>query len=158
MFGLFKSAPFSDPALGELIRSRGLWRGVIRVDSGLTPLALAGSRTAPDPAALAAAREVAMHLVGWRHQIETALYEHYEPYAESLAAGEIQSADDALPSITSPADVWPHVSLQYISVTPLGGTLTTELGYSTAWDEEHTLGARFQGSTFIELCGSVLRP
>ena len=158
MFGLFKSAPFSDPTLGELIRSRGLWRGTIRVESGLTPLALAGSRTAPDPAALAAAHEVPMHFVDWRHQIETALYEHYEPYAESLAAGEIQAADDCLPSITSPLDVWLHVSLQYISVTPLGGTLTTELGYTTAWDEEHTLGVRFEGSTFLELCGSVLRP
>ena len=83
MFGLFKSAPFTDPTLGELIRSRGLWRGTIRVESGLTPLALAGSRTAPDPAALAVAREVSTQFVGWRHQTETALYEHYEPYAES---------------------------------------------------------------------------
>ena len=157
MFGLFKSAPFSDPTLGELIRSRGLWRGVIRVDSGLTPLALAGTRAAPDPAALAVAREVATQLAGWHLAIETALYEHYEPYAESLAAGEMQAAGEPLP-ITSPAEVWPHVSLEYISITPLGGALTTELGYTTAWDEEHTLGVRFQGSTFLELCGSVLRP
>jgi hypothetical protein len=157
MFGLFKSAPFSDPALGELIRSRGLWRGVIRVDSGLTPLALAGTRAAPDPAALAVAREMATQLVGWRLAIETALYEHYEPYAESLAEGEIREADESL-AITAPADVWPHVSLEYISITPLGGALTTELGYTTAWDEEHTLGVRFQGSAFLELCGSVLRP
>jgi hypothetical protein len=159
MFGLFKSAPFSDPSLGVLVRSRGLWRGAIHLDSGsTTPLALAGTRTAPDPAAVSVAREVATRLVGWRGAIETALFEHYEPYAESLATGETQATNESLPSITSPAGVWPHVSLAYISVTPLGGSLTTELGYTTAWDDEHTLGARFQGNTFIELCGSVLPP
>jgi len=158
MFGLFKSAPFSDRSLGELVRSRGLWRGAIRLDSGLTPLALAGTRTAPDPEAMAVARTVPAQLVGWRHAIETALFEHYEPYAESLAAGEAPAPDESTPSITSPEEVWPHVSLQYVSVTPLGGALTTELGYTTAWDEEHTLGARFRGGEFLELCGSVLRP
>jgi len=158
MFGLFKSAPFSDPSLGALVRSRGLWRGTLQLDSAATPLALAGPRTAPDPAALAIARELATRLAGWRRVIETALYEHYEPYAESVAAGEIQATDESLPSIDSPADVWAHVSLEYICVIPLDGSLTTELGYVAAWDEEHTLGARFQGRTFIELCGSVLRP
>jgi len=158
MFGLFKSAPFSDPSLGELVRSRGLWRGTIRLDSGLTPLALAGTSTAPDPAALAVAREVPTQLIGWRRAIETALFEHYEPYAESLANGGTQATSESLPGITSPAGVWPHVSLEYISVTPLGGALTIELGYTTTWDDEHTLGARFQGGAFVELCGSVLRP
>jgi hypothetical protein len=50
------------------------------------------------------------------------------------------------------------VSLVFVSVTPLSGLLTTELGYTTAWDDEHTLGARFQSGRFIELCGSVLPP
>jgi hypothetical protein len=158
MFGLFKSAPFPDPTLGELVRSRGLWRGTVRLDSGLTPLALAGTRTAPDPAALAAARELPTRLVAWRRAIATALFEHFEPYAESLAMGEIQATDEPLPGIALPSEVWPHVCLQYICIAPLDGSLTTELGYATAWDEEHTLGARFQGSTFVELCGSVLRP
>jgi len=49
-------------------------------------------------------------------------------------------------------------SLVFVSVTPLDGVLTTELGYTTAWDEEHTLGVRFQSGKFIELCGSVLPP
>jgi hypothetical protein len=158
MFGLFKSAPFSDPTLGELIRSRGLWRGTIRLDSGSAPLALAGTRMAPDPAALAAAREVPARFVAWRRALETALFEHYEPYAEALATGEIEATDESVPRIALPAEVWPHVCLQYICVAPLGGSLTTELGYATAWGEEHTLGARFQGSMFVELCGSVLRP
>ncbi|HEX3123770.1 MAG TPA: hypothetical protein VHQ21_10770 [Rhodanobacteraceae bacterium] len=158
MFGLFKSAPFSDPILGELVRSRGLWRGTIRLESGLTPLILTGTRAAPDPAALAVARELPTRYAAWRSAIETALFEHYEPYAESLAMGEIEAAEESMPCIALPAAVWAHVCLQYICVAPLGGSLTTELGYATAWDEEHTLGARFQGSTFVELCGSVLRP
>jgi len=158
MFGLFKSAPFSDPSLGELVRSRGFWRGAIHLDSGSTPLALVGTRTAPDPAALAVAREVPTQLVGWRRAIESALFEHYQPYAESLANGETRATNESLPSITSPVGVWPHVSLNYISVTPLGGSLTVELGYTTTWDDEHTLGARFQHGAFMELCGSVLRP
>ena len=45
-----------------------------------------------------------------------------------------------------------------VSVTPLSGLLTTELGYTSAWDDEHTLGARFQLGKFVELCGSVLPP
>ena len=158
MFGLFKSAPFSDPSLGQLVRSRGLWRGTILLDSGSVPLALAGTRAAPEPEALTIAREMPAQHVRWRHAIETALFEHYEPYAESLAAGEFEAADESFASITSPAAVWPHVCLEYVSVTRLGGSLTTELGYTTAWDEEHTLGARFQRGEFLELCGSVLRP
>ena len=63
-----------------------------------------------------------------------------------------------LPRIAAPGDVWSHVSLVFVSVTPLSGLLTTELGYTTAWDDEHTLGARFQSGRFIELCGSVLPP
>jgi hypothetical protein len=46
--------------------------------------------------------------------------------------------------IVMPADWWSHVSLVFVSVATLSGLLTTELGYATAWDDEHTLGARFQ--------------
>ena len=158
MFGLFKSAPFSDPSLGKMVRSRGLWRGTLQLDSGPTPLALAGNRTAPDPAAIAAACEVKAQLPNWRSTIETALFEHYEPCADALAAGEAPETSEPFPRITSASGVWPHVALEFISVSLLGGSLTTELGYTTAWDEEHMLGARFEGGTFAELCGSVLPP
>jgi hypothetical protein len=155
LFGLFKSPPFRDPELGELVRSRGLWRGLLTVEAGVSaPLALAGTRIEPDARALAAAREVRQTFAPWRPAIEQALFEHYEPYTEALAT----APGDALPRLAAPSDVWPHVSLVFVSVTPLGGLLTTELGYATAWDEEHTLGARFQSGKFIELCGSVLRP
>jgi hypothetical protein len=93
-----------------------------------------------------------------RRAIEQALFEHYEPYAEAVSAGELPSPSEALPRIAAPGDVWSHVSLVFVSVTPLSGLLTTELGYTTAWDDEHTLGARFQSGKFIELCGSVLPP
>ena len=159
MFGLFKSPPFHDPRLGELVRSRGLWRGLLTVEAGVgVPLMLSGTRTAPHAQALAAAREVAQAFASWRPVIEQALFEHYEPYAEAITAGELPSPREALPRIVTPGDVWSHVSLLFVSVTPLGGVLTTELGYTTAWDDEHTLGARFQSGRFIELCGSVLRP
>lgn len=157
MFGLFQSAPFSDPMLGELVRWRGFWRGSIQLESGSAPLVLAGTRAEPDPMALAVANEVQARLAGWRATIETAMFEHYQPYAQSLAAGE-EEARDGFPGIATPAGVWPHVSLQYIAVLPLSGHLTTELGYTAAWDEEHTLGMRFKGDAFVELCGSVLAP
>jgi hypothetical protein len=94
----------------------------------------------------------------WRPAIEQALFEHYEPYAEAVTAGELPSPNEALPRIAAPSEVWSHVSLVFVSITPLSGFLTTELGYTTAWDDEHTLGARFQSGKFIELCGSVLSP
>ena len=158
LFGLFKSPPFFDPQLGELVRSHGLWRGLITVEAGVSaPLMLAGTRTEPHAQALAAARDVAQAFASWRIAIEQALFQHYEPYAEAVTAGELP-ASEALPRIAVPGDVWSHVSLVFVSVTPLGGLLTTELGYATAWDDEHTLGARFQSGKFIELCGSVLLP
>lgn len=157
MFGLFKSPPYLDPQLGELTRSRGHWRGTLALEGGArVPLALAGSRSEPDAQAVAAARDVPKRLAEWRASIEAALFEHYEPYAEANAADDPESPGQAMPGIPAANQVWPHVSLVFVSVTPLDGVLTVELGYAAAWDEEHTLGARFQANRFVELCGSVL--
>jgi hypothetical protein len=157
LFGLFKSPPYLDAQLGELTRSRGHWRGTLALEGGASvPLALAGSRSEPDAKAVAAARDVPKRLAEWRASIEAALFEHYEPYAEAGAADEPESAGQAMPRIPAANQVWPHVSLVFVSVTPLDGVLTVELGYAAAWDEEHTLGARFQANRFVELCGSVL--
>ena len=156
MFGLFQSPRMRDQQLGELVRSRGLWRGTLPVDSGLlVPLAIAGNRTEPDKMALAAAREVLAQLIHWRPAIEQALFEHYLPYAEAVAEGEIE-ASASVPQIGVASEVWLHVSLSFIAVAPLGAILTTELGYTVAWDEEHLLGARFQSNTLVELCGSTV--
>jgi hypothetical protein len=159
MFGLFKTSPFRDAVLGEFNRSRGHWRGAIALEgAAAVPLVLSGGRTEPDTQAIAIARTLASTFIPWRSSIELALFEHYGPYAETLVAGEHPPTSESFPNITTPSQVWPYVSLVYVSVTPLGGRLATEFGYTTAWDEEHTLGARFQAGEFVELCGSVLSP
>jgi hypothetical protein len=159
MFSLFKSPSFRDPLLGEFARSRGHWRGSLALEGiASVPLVLSGTRTQPDAKAIATARTLANAFTSWRPTIESALFEHYGPYAEALAAGELPPPSDPLPSIKAPSEVWPHVSLVFVSVTPLEGVLTSEFGYTTAWDEEHTLGARFEDGKFLELCGSVLPP
>jgi hypothetical protein len=159
VFGLFKSPPFDDSQLGQLIRSRGLWRGTLEGEPSMSvPLAIAGPRSGPDPQALEAARQIAPSYPEWKPVIAAALFEHLEPYAQDVGDGKLAAPEGGLPGINTPNDVWPHVTLVFASVTPLGGVLTTELGYTTAWDEEHTLGARFQSGEFLELCGSVLAP
>jgi uncharacterized protein DUF6985 len=159
MFGLFKSPPFRDPQLGELVRSRGHWRGSLTLEGrARVPLALSGTRAAPDAQAMAVARAVATQFASWRPSIEQALFEHYSPYAEALAAGAFPPPRATFPRITAPSQVWLHVSLAFVSITPFAGVLMTELGYTTAWDEEHTLGVRFQSDKLIALCGSVFPP
>ena len=159
MFGLFKSPTFTDPDLGELRRSRGAWRGSIQLPGlAAVPLALSGNKSAPDAQALAAARQLAGLLPIWRSATEEALFEHYLPYAEAVASGEDPTPGEPLPRFTEPKQVWPHVALQFVGVSPMQGTMTVELGYAVAWDAEHTLGARFQQGRFVELNGSVLPP
>lgn len=158
MFGLFKSAPFYDPQLGELRRSGGLWRGAVLLREAKVPLALSGSRSAPDPEALYVACSIESSYATWRPSIERAMFEHYSPYAEAVAEGESEPPQDGLPRMAEPSDVWAHTETEFVQVTPLDGELTVEIGYRVAWDEEHTLGARFRKGQFLELCGSVLAP
>jgi hypothetical protein len=86
------------------------------------------------------------------------LFDHYSPFAEVVAAAELDALSAELPAIDAAASVWFHTTLVFIQVTPLSGVLTVEIGYRVAWDEEHTLGARFRGGRLLELCGSVLAP
>ncbi|MGH8665653.1 MAG: hypothetical protein ACREUX_15430 [Burkholderiales bacterium] len=105
MFGLFASNPFIDPQLGVLVRRRGLWRGTIELAPGVNALlALSGSRAAPAADALHIAVRLPQSFAGWRPAIEGALYEHYSPYAESVAAGEDDPPPGGLPRIDTPAD------------------------------------------------------
>jgi hypothetical protein len=158
MFDWFKAPPHVDPDLGELRRKSGMWRGEIALGETRIPLALAGSRAAPDPGALTAARSIASRFESWRPSIGRALFEHYSPYAEAVTAGEAHQPLGGLPPIAAPADVWPHTTPEFIRIAPLDGQLTTEIGYRVTWDEEHTLGARFRDGQLLELCGSVLAP
>jgi hypothetical protein len=158
MFGMFKSPPFSDALLGELRRAGGIWRGTIELGQARVPLALPGSRSAPDPRALDIARAIRSSYPQWRTFIAQAMLEHYAPYAEAVAAGEIEPPGEGLPRLTQPDEVWPHTSVEFVAVITLDGELSVEIGYRVAWDEEHILGARLRHGRLIELNGSVLPP
>ena len=159
MFGLFKTPTFVDDRLGELRRSRGAWRGTLGL-GGAAPvrLVVSGPAAAPDPEAMRLARSIAQDLSGWRPAIAQALFEHYEPYAEAVAAGEEKAPAGALPSIGDAAGVWAHTTIDFVQVSPLDGRLTVEIGCRVAWDDEHTLGARLRDGQLIGLNGSVLAP
>ena len=159
MFEFLKPAAFVDPQLGELRRSRGAWRGTLKLDTEApVPLVLRGSRAAPDAEALRIARSLPAEYASWRPAIERELFDHYSPYAQAVAAGELDPPSPGLPPIDGPPSVWPHTTVEFVQVGPLDGVLTVEIGYRVAWDEEHTLGARFRDGRLLELCGSVLAP
>lgn len=156
IMGIFGTPTFDDAVLGRLERTRGLWRCALAIDGQKpVPLAMPGSNRGPDEAALQAARQITSSFEGLKPDIQRALFEHHEPYAD--AASDEDSDGDAMttPSITTPEQVWAHVSLQSVAIIRLSGVLTTEFVYSAAWDEDHMLGARFQDGRFVELCGSV---
>jgi hypothetical protein len=121
-------------------------------------LAIHGPRSSPDPQALEIARTVPSRYPEWRQQIAAAMFEHYAPYAEAVAEGELEPPREGLPRIIEPEEVWPHTSIEFVAVILLDGELGVEIGYRVAWDEEHTLGARLRNGQLIELNGSVLPP
>jgi hypothetical protein len=130
------TATVEDPQLGPLTRRRGRWRGEISLLERRVPLAVVGGRRGPDEAALAIAHRASDEQAGARTELEAALADHREPYGETTEG-------------------W---SVEWVSVAPLDGALTLELGLRVAWDEEHTLGARLRDGRLVELNGSVLRP
>jgi len=159
MFHFFGNSRFTDPKLGELTRSRGYWRGTVAMEAQTdVPLAVAGNRTAPDPAALAAAHDVAALFSARRGDIARALHEHCTPHLEAIAAGELPVPDTPFPASLSPKEIWTHVQFAFVCIGQMGGMLTVEFGLHAAWDEEHILGARLQAGKLIELCGSTIPP
>ena len=157
MFGWLKAKPVADPQLGTLQWRHGTWRGTIALaPQGETVLRLGGNRDAPDAANLTVARGIAARFDTWRPLVEAALFEHYENYRDAIPHDE--ALEEGLPAIASPDAVWAHVEPVYVLVEPLRGVPAgpvVELAYRTAWDIEHTVGARFQGDRLFELCGSV---
>lgn len=143
VFDIFKSKSFSDPELGAFTRARGVWRGSIVLGGETVPLALEGDGTAPDAAALTAARQAAAWFAAVRPALEAALRDHREPYA-----------DDVLPA----DELWEQTHVQFVSATRMQGAMTVEVGLSVEWDEDHTLGARLRDGALVELNGSVLAP
>lgn len=158
MLNFFKPPVFHDPQLGEFVRSRGRWRGQLDLSGIIVPLFLVGGRSQPDAQALQLAQTVLTSFSAWRPAMAEALFDHYQPYAEAGADGEAPEPGTPLPRITTPDGVWPHTTLVFVSVAPVERLLTIEFGFTTAWDDEHTLGARFQRGQLLELNGSVLPP
>ena len=108
---------------------------------GFFRLALVGSRQAPDPIALALAKELPDRFESLMPKIQTGLFEHYGPYKEAVEAGE--DTGSPCPSIASPETVWPHVMPIHVLVEPLERIPTVEIGFSASWDIEHLLGDGF---------------
>lgn len=151
MFGLFRSRPHTDPALGKLDRRGGSWRGVRSLAGVDVPFTLTGSREAPDRRALEIARDLPAQWEARRVEVGQALHEHYSVL--------VDAGVDAIPTIGQPTAVWHHVVPVFISID--GGEdpgFDAEIGLRVAWDDEHTLGARFLRGEFVELNGSVLEP
>ncbi len=152
---LFRSTPHTDATLGTLTRRGGQWHGQIALAGASVPIVLAGSKTAASDRSLLLGRELLTRYESLRPAIAEALFEHYGPYREALDAGELDEPEP-IPRLSGPAEVWPHVTLRRVRIEPLDGVEAVELAYETAWDVEHTLGARFREWTLIELNGSVI--
>ena len=154
--GWFGSDPFTDTRLGTFTRTGGVW--VTRAELpalGQVELQLAGDRAAPSRESLAFAHEVSAQYAALRGEIGRALYEHLEPYADAIRAGEM-TADGFDPSrLRGPEDIWPHVDATVVCIDPARTEFPIEVQLRVAWDEEHTLGARIRDGTLVEVCGSV---
>jgi len=157
MFGFFRAAAYVDPTLGEFKRSGGLWRGKIKLAERVVPLSISGPRAQPDAEAVAAAQALPTVWAQSSDSVARALVEHLAPYREAVDAGEDEAPSPPLPAVGQPGDIWASVQVLSASVTPLSGKLTSEVALAAAWDDEHTLGARFEGAAFVELNGSILR-
>jgi hypothetical protein len=153
-FGLFKSKPYQDSEFGELIRSRGHWKGKIALTpSGTFSFSLAGDHNAPHLNALRLLRELRERFRSLVPDIERGLFEHYLPYKEALDAGIELS--NPLTQITNSIEVWEHVEPAHVLIEPLNGQWRVEIAFTTDWDIEHTVAAIYSNWQLIELNGSV---
>ena len=159
MFSLFKTEDVQHPVLGALRWSRGFWRGeTLLPNKRLVQLVFGGTRKGPDPRALDHAMNLTSDFASIEAELKQALYEHYEPYAEAHREGLVEVSGGAFPTVAGPAEALRLAEPEAVAIVELDGELATELCYRVPWDEEHTLGARFRGHHWIELCGSTLVP
>ncbi|SRR6266480_1872304 len=155
IFDFLKSEPYKDSALGAFERARGRWKGSIKLSAdAVVPLLLSGGRGAPDEASLALARTLPEKYADLCKEIQTHLFQHYEPYKEAVDAGELEGAQ-SFAMVQGPGDVWPYTQLERVLIEPMNSVHTVEIAYRVAWDEEHTVGAWIRDWHVIELCGSV---
>ena len=157
---MFKTRPYHDEVLGDLVRSGRHWKGsLLLAPHGPVELIVSGDRAGPDSAALALARELPKRYAALRPEIQASLFEHYEPGRDAVLEGSFPKHVTPFPEITDSNATWIYVNVVFVRIEPLltAGQLvnTVEVAYSVAWDEEHTLGARIQDWVLVELCGSV---
>jgi len=160
MFGLFKKPLHQDPVLGTLQRASGIWKGTLKLPGGEEiSIRLAGGREAPDADFLTLAHGFAGKFEEIKPQISAGLFEHYEPYKEAFDDGQMEEGVESFPNLTNADDILPHASIEYVFIGPLQGAPGkgpfVEVAYRVAWDEEHTVGVRFQDWQVFEVCGSV---
>ena len=159
MFGLFKTEDFHHPTLGTFKWRQGCWRGETPISGRkAAPLVVGGNRKGPDPEALKYAVKLGQDFQSVETQIKQALFDHYQPYAEALREGEADVDARDFPKVSNGAEALALAEVEAVLVVNLDGALATEVCYRVPWDEEHTLGARFRGPHWIELCGSTLVP
>lgn len=159
MFGFFKTDNFQHPTLGTFKWVRECWRGEVSIPGGkVAPLIIVGTRKGPDQQALKHAVNLERDLQIVAPQLKKALFEHYEPYAEAVREGELKVDDVAFPQVRNGDEALGLAEVEAFLIVELDGTLATEVCYRVPWDEEHTLGARFRGHDWVELCGSTLVP
>ena len=87
--------------------------------------------------------------------MQSGLFEHYQPYKEAFDTGE-KVGSEPCPDIKDADSVWEYVTPAHVRIEPLHSIPTVEIAFTVVWDEEHTLGARFQNWRFIGLNGSVI--
>ena len=75
-----------------------------------------------------------------------------------MRQGELQAQEGEFPDVAGPDEALQRAEPEAVVVVALDGQIATEVCYRVPWDEEHTLGARFRGPRWIELCGSTLVP
>jgi hypothetical protein len=159
MFSFFKTEDVEHPLLGKLKWSRGCWRGEVTLPGKqMCELVLGGTRKAPDARSLQHAVNVTSDLTYVEEHLKQALYEHYEPYAEAVREGHLEVQEGKFPEVSGPAEALKMAEPEAVAIIVLDGQLATEVCYRVPWDEEHTLGARFRGPQWVELCGSTLVP
>jgi hypothetical protein len=90
-------------------------------------LALAGSREAPAPVALALAKELPERFKSLMPMIQTGLFGHCTPHEEAADVGE--ETGSRCPSVASSDAVWPHVTPAHVLVESLEGVPTVELAF-----------------------------
>lgn len=152
MLGFLGSDPFQHPTLGTFERKGGQWRGTGTLLGARAEFRLAGDRKAPSPAALAIAEQLGAWVSASRDTLARELFAHYEPMREAHTEGGFEGE---LPAIEAAGGVWPHVTVVHAVVDPAQRGFSVEIHLGVAWDDDHTLGARYLDGVLVELNGSV---